>query len=244
MAYRRFYRRRTFRRRRPFRYSSRTFKRRYTRRSTRLSRRTRPIISKKRKTYDTERGRLDDQLFTTQDFTVDWYLAHTGTPTIDWVFRGNSTYDPDYATGGTTATKQAQLAGRYQYYLVYGSRITVEVISMAEQTLDFTVWPSSDASAGSSDNWEFFRYAKRKTVAARNRVYSISNYARSKIILAVTNPDDSSAHSALSNANPGAQWFWHIGIRNMENTSSISATYRVKIHYYVKWFRPVTVTEA
>lgn len=249
MAYRRYRRRRRYPyfRRRSFRVRSRAFKRRfYPRRTKRIK--LGPYLNPRRVIYDREKGKLSDRLFTIQDYSLDW-TDSSGSNLVDWVFRGNSPWDPDYTSLSTyTAEKHGLLSSRYQRYCVLGSRCTVTVIPKAsgsnDMTLDFVLWPSITNAAGSSDTWEGNRYMKRKICSKVDSKYTLTNYVATKVLWGVKDAIDRDNLTSLASANPVSQWYWHMGFRNMSGALALNMIVSIKIRYYVVWYQPVAVQEA
>lgn len=246
MVYKRYGRRR-YRRRRSFRKRSGTFSRR---RSYRRSRRVGlgPYLRPRSVTYDRERGKLADRLFTIQDWSVDWLESSLLGGEAAYSFRGNSTYDPDPTVFTTSAEKQQMLSTRYSRYLVLGCKYILDVVPKypgpypLAQTLEVTIWPQIPSSIGASSTWEGHRYMRRCIAPKLDTRYRLKGYMSTKTIMGVKNPLDRAELSAIASQNPTSVWHWCMGIRNVHQ-SILDCHCFLKMRFYVVWYQPKPVEE-
>lgn len=184
-----------------------------------------------------------DTAFTKIKYDTGWVNNVTNPNTID--FRGNSVYDPEYATGGHSPLMFETFAYMYNTYLVAASKFTLEVWdNSGAQIVDHIVYPSNFSSLSFPSNILFAKeqpYATVKTTQylpssqIPNRI-KIKRFMTTKKILGLKGSlfMNEECKSTI-NDNPSApgSWFWRYWINRAGGTSSINIWYRANITYYV-----------
>lgn len=167
----------------------------------------------------------------------------------DWIFRGNSPYDPDYTgVGGYSAIGWPQLAGIYQKVIARASRITVNFKSnTASHQAVVIVFPTTDTSSRVATASDILRYKPNAVSVVvsgggdedRRTVTSRTTCAK---MLDTSNDHDLVLVGA---ANPTVAWFWHVYTSYQGGyVANANFDVEVKIVYDCHWFDPVDPTTA
>lgn len=154
----------------------------------------------------------------------------------DWVIRGNSIYDPDYALSADSCYGLAAMAGIYTSYKVLASSIRVTVTNNDDDdpvncAIVPAVFPDSFAAAN-QDGLLVHPLAKHMSVSKLSGGKTLQHMMMSHKMFNVSNLD-SVNFSALFTANPATIWYWHVVTWNNAGTASdcemlVSVTYDVE----------------
>lgn len=164
-----------------------------------------------------------------------------GVPT-EYVFRGNSLYDPDFTGVGAQPLYFDQLMAVYNYFSVRSCAITVDVSSMDVNTpLIVVIYPSKESTAAptSTNVVQLLQIpgAVSKPLSIKGGgqdVITLTNYFSTSTFF----PDYSAAspdYRGTSGSNPttAGSWFWHVAAYNADNGSlSSTAVANVRLTYY------------
>ena len=168
-----------------------------------------------------------DRMFIKMRFA--YIVRVSGTVAQQYVFCGNSIYDPDPAIGGASAEGFNQWMAFYQFYRVHNSSIRVDV------TPDYTgaspnysniraivvpsttaTWTLSPMAASCS------RFARKGHIAWTGKgLATITNrMSTCKLLGLRSNEGDMYSLSGTSSSNPTILWYWHILFDGMNGSSS------------------------
>lgn len=229
-------RRRYYRRRRP-RYRRRRYfgkrKRNYRKRTTTNIVRSPSFIP--------------DRIFVKLNWAVDAFHLVNASPNGELILRGNSPFDPEFATGPgqTSALGYDQWAQMYSKYRVHKSAITMKILT-TDQAAKYSITPSTDPLF---PNTYFdaiqFPYTKNHIVSGIQYYHSISNSMYSKKILGLKSLSYDDATASLVTSNPLTQWYWLIKGTTYSNLGTMSSYVQIKVTYWVEFFdRQDTVVAA
>jgi len=178
-------------------------------------------------------GLLPEKLITHPKYQF-WYTATTGTGFYDWVIRGNSIYDPDYALGGQTTGGFTSIMGLYTRWNVHASAIRVRAVNNdADDPVDITIFPTKTAGAYSQGNHNAIRgYPLSKFVICSNQHgnASINHYAKTKDVCGVKDDSDE-GFIGVGNADPTHQWYWHICVHNHTADHALNVQLWLEVEY-------------
>jgi hypothetical protein len=161
----------------------------------------------------------------------------------DWIFRGNSAFDPDQTGVGSQPTGFDQWCGFFGYYRVDKSQISVhanttELATTQAQYL-FTVFPHISLNPGA--DYETLLGACR---GVRSRVINLYTTNQSTVMncsnrmmypeLLPTNNN----FVAASNANPSFEWYWHVTVDGSTVATDADILVTGYIDYTVLFIRP------
>lgn len=172
----------------------------------------------------------------------------------NYVFRGNSLYDPDQTgTGGQpkffdTFCGPADGTGNAPYgaYTVMASKITIDIypdptITSANNLFRVYCIPLRGGTASSNNptNWvdvserPYIRYKDFGSTGAQNKG-RLKSYAKTKSLFSGMSVLDNDFQAGYA-SNPTNVWRWCIGIINMQNSGLPYAILSVKITYYCQF---------
>lgn len=169
-------------------------------------------------------------------------------------FRANSVFDPNPAVGGLAATGFNQWAGLYQQYLVYGSKINVQIIPRrSTDTNLFYIVPTLDTAPlwvnATSYRVEDQPYAKRQLIEGYQMVtnnHRMKHYMTTKKIFGHKDSLEILEYGALTTTNPTAQWYWGLysttfGFNELLTGTQQDVDASIIITYYVKFCNRIMV---
>lgn len=179
-------------------------------------------------------------------FTRTVILGTTLGVPVDYVFRGNSLYDPDFTGVGAQPLFFDQMLAIYNHFSVRGSAIEVDVQSTdTSNPLVAVIYPSKSSSAApTSTNLSQLMQIPGAVTAP----LSVKGGGKDSIVLkayfttssfypdySFSSPDYRG--SAGSNPPGGGSWYWHVATFNADGGSQTSnAVGNVRITYYTDLF--------
>lgn len=168
-----------------------------------------------------------------------------------WIFRANSTYDPDYSGVGHQPMFRDEMAAKYNYYTVLSS--TVEIIFPAQDTARKVVslWCDDDTTTPTTltglqeqrRTVDCVKLDKRNGPLKMKSFYDAARWNKStvKSILA----DDQQKVDKASNPATANAKFWILMVWPMLATELLTAeTIQVNITYTTLWREPVEFTQS
>lgn len=194
-------------------------------------------------------------------------VTPAGNGSSNYIWRGNSIFDPDYSTGAgsVSAMQMIQMGAAYTNYRVLGSKINIKgtmIYSTAaigrpsQLYLVPTPDDSGDGTPPAIPDWEtaeMYPYKKRKSTFSNGSsattssylgtsVCNLKHYMKSKKMVRDYNDTDASGLTGGTGTgtNPVLQWFWQLFIKNNDNNAA-AYKFQVDITYYVLFFnrRPI-----
>lgn len=162
----------------------------------------------------------------------------------NYLFRGNSVYDPNQSGVGSQPYYFDSIAQLYQQYRVTGSKLEVELVNTAAVPAMATLFPANETiSVTDIDDWAGNRYSKSRVMAPSSgspNMARLSTYATTAAMYGVSANIVKSEkdYSAAVTTNPTNQWNWHIIVGSMDKATNITYEMRVKVTYYVKFEKP------
>lgn len=161
---------------------------------------------------------------------------------VSRVYRGNSIYDPDQTGVGHQAIGHDEWALLYSNYRVLSSKATVRVTASATGLSGLqcaTLFPctvnNTIASAFLAAEQPYAQTRIAGGAEGINVMY-LSGNMKTKDMLGVKSIVYSGDFSAAMSSNPSKEWFWHVYIEALDQSSSISGIYQVEIEYVVELF--------
>lgn len=218
-------------------------------RRRRVYRRRKPIgaVRRRNPTKLTVRGAnpFPDRMRVRLQYTEYIDLSTTSpTPIIDYLFRGNSVYDPNYSGTGYQPLGFDKYAELYNKYLVRGATCKIVVIPDSSQAVNLAIFATDSATSITTQQDLFNRgNVVSKMVLPIGSVSSpsiLKMYRSTRKmggLQKLTNDEDS--WIAQVSGNPGNSWFFHIlsGPANQTSLPSTAVHIRVELTYYVEFFQ-------
>lgn len=213
------------------------FRRRYRRRYTSVNKRSQRITkSKVRGTLIADRTYVKLKYYATVNFTTG-----SGIIIKDYLFRGNSLFDPDYQLGGTQPLGYDQWSAFYNRYMVFGSKIRVQFINLSSlDPLYTSVVPIGDAAALTPYNdaiseLPYVRTSILSNGSGSKTVGFLNSYMRTKKIFGISGSIDPEEYGATTGTGPNQEWYWAIRAYSIPG-NPLTATAFVTLTYYVRFF--------
>lgn len=167
---------------------------------------------------------------------------------VDYTFRGNSLYDPDFTGVGAQPLYFDQMMGIYGYYSVRSCAIRAEISSTdASNPLIAVIYPSKNSSAApTSTNL----VQLLQIPGAVSKPLSVKGGGQDSIVLdnfyttSTMFPDYSASNAdyrGIVSANPptAGSWFWHVATFNADGGSQTSnAVGNIRLTYYTDLYYP------
>lgn len=193
------------------------------------------------------------------------YVKHVYTTSIpaltlqETIFRANSIYDPEYATGGHKPHGTDELMGMYKRYTVLGCRIDVEAISNLDTVTQ--VWGvyalmepnelhNEFTSTGGGCNAVAEHPRMSATLLSGPSLQTVGNRRSVSMYMDIAkffgltraallaNPE----LSAIENANPTKQCYFSLaGYEPLGNDAPTAAVFKVTLTYYVYFSEPLFI---
>lgn len=171
----------------------------------------------------------------------------TALSSIEYVFRGNSCFDPDYTGVGSQPAGFDSYAALYGNYRVHGSKITVAAISWATSAHQaagcISITPSRDAGEGAlttaaalvkqNEKHAFFGPA-----SGSRQIATVKHKAITSTTYGVKDLSDSGFAAVFTNS-PNLEWYWDINMTLLDGTSTFTSypiIIQVNILYDVEFF--------
>lgn len=163
-------------------------------------------------------------------------------PIVDFVFRGNSPFDPQFALGGGQPMGFDQWAAFYRKYRVIASKLVVKYSNNAAIEA-FGYVSAANTSAAYTDRSAMNERVYTKTVNIGTDtvqgVGEIEYYMPTNVIRG--GPSDLVRYnpnlSALTTANCNEQWYWHVGAYGVgASVNNYDVNCDVSVYYYVEFF--------
>lgn len=177
-------------------------------------------------------------------FTELWHNTTAGGG-YDWVIRGNSVYDPDYALSADSALGESKWANVYNRYSVSASAIKVTVINQdADDPVNVTVlaatFPESFAYAN-MDASSHYPGAVSLVVDPEDGSKVLQNSAKTIDLFQVKDLDSVNFFSKFD-TNPSTCWYWHILTSNL-STNALDCQMKVEVFYRTTMYDPQVYTQ-
>lgn len=160
----------------------------------------------------------------------------------DYVVRGNSPFDPDFAVGGQQAMGFDQWSNFYRRYRVKASKVKVLATADGAITCGFGIVPLNTSSAITDQSQiQEFQYCKQKTLGndAATATGIMESYMSTAKIRG--GPHDIVSYeqdlSSLVSGNPAQEWYWHVfGYGLGGSSNNFDVVLEIIITYYVEFY--------
>jgi hypothetical protein len=183
------------------------------------------------------RGQFLPNVFINECTYADIYADTTAGGFVDWIYRGNSAYDPDYGAGGGRAIGFSQMSGMYGNYKVTASSAELTVVNNdTDDPVFMCLTPSTTATAFTIGDIEpiISRPRVKWTIAAQVQgSKKITHASTTKSLFDVKDLDEDT-YGATVGANPTSAWYWHLTLFN-KSGNALNCVWAMKIRYTVRW---------
>lgn len=165
-----------------------------------------------------------------------------GTATDEYVFRGNSLFDPNFTGTGAQPLGFDQWANFYAKYRVNGSKITLMLFNTSSTNNMFvSLFPSLISTgvtfATDAISTPYSRFTYISTTSSQPKAILKNYMTTTKIYGQNTRFEDN--YEAATNANPINPWYWVINAQSVNNSTVLLYQIIVIITYYCTMFERI-----
>jgi len=182
-----------------------------------------------------------DTLFVQLNYVESLNLSN-GSPRIQYTFRGNSLFDPDYTGTGHQPMYFDQYAAIYQRYRVLGSSIRVDCINaQGLSACYFIMFPNTEIATLTSIPLALeqsrARAANIMPIAGGGPAARYQQYCSTRKACGLTKGEfyDDTYSSTVGN-NPNQIWYWNLFWETTDSSSDVTVNAIVKLVYYVQFY--------
>lgn len=187
-----------------------------------------------------------DRMFVKLPYTVTVLTSSAAVPFINYVYRGNSVYDPEVALFGRSAMGHNVWRQFYGKYRVYGSNCRLRMTSFSNTStgiVSFGIFPSTTdtavASAEAANQQPYGRDALIGGQFSTNPMMLYNNITTEKIY-GITGIKYQDEYASVVGNNPDNQWYWHVFIEALDGTTApTNIRFELEITYDVEYYTRV-----
>jgi len=159
----------------------------------------------------------------------------------EFIYRGNSVYDPDAAIGGTGSMGYQYMLYFYNKFRTDASAIHVTCCNIdADDPVYVSVFPSINGAAECGTlalctDSLLWPHSKHAVATLQGGEAGVGNYGKTKNLVAREASDKDLAHD-VSN-NPAVQWYWHVVFFN-HSGNAMNVQFNIGIKYWTECYQP------
>lgn len=184
---------------------------------------------------------MPDRLFVKLNY-VDDLSGTSSTTTSGWLYSGNDIYDPLTSLGGHQPLGSSEYGQLYNRFFVRGSKISVKFVTANAGTSVFIIPSNQNVLLPNITTIIEQPDAKYNVVAPGVGKTIMKHYWTTKKAFGTKNigpqddPYSGYTGGTGTGSSPGNLWYWNIGFRNVDPSTTGSIFAQVKITYYVEYF--------
>lgn len=193
----------------------------------------------KKRTYDSTYVRgtdwMSNSLWNRMEYMSQIFFSSVASPT-NYLYRGNSIYDPDQTGTGTQPLGYANMSAIYTNYECPSCFIRVEFINNTAVPCWIIVTPVITTSDVNTYNSAQGRPGAKIGYCQNNvgvQHVVVTNRSSTSLIRGVKMGETDNI--AAVTTNPANQWYWNICIQPCDYASAISGVLNVKLIYKTRW---------
>lgn len=154
---------------------------------------------------------------------------------FNYVWRGNSAYDPNQTGTGNPCLGFNTMTGIYTQYECPISTIVVEYINNATVPVWVAIVPVNTAVTVNLNNEMGMPGAKRVYCTSNKDTQQVSVTNSSSTFKILNLIPGSGETKANVTTNPNSQWYWSVNIYSCDNATAISGVLNIYIRYKTVW---------
>lgn len=221
----------------------------YNKRYAKKSQKNRPLY----KTIDQVTG-VPDSLKTKFTYVEQILIQNVSLPYYNYVFHGNSVYDPDSTGVGHQPRGFDQWSQFYKKYRVYASSIEVDFFQDQAAAAGLNnVWILPTSEEPTSVTYGIVSVGENPysvtgsiTPYVGNGTSRLKHYMTTKKMFGERDINDNLYEGSTGNfgtgANPPSLWYWVVGGETTDVTVPIKVRATAKVTYYVELFDRVSLS--
>lgn len=177
---------------------------------------------------------LPQKLVNNMEYQDQVFMTAVSTP-FNYVWRGNSCFDPNQTGTGNSCLGFANMTAIYTQYENPYSSIRVEFINNAAVPVWVAVVPVNTATTVNLNTEIGMPGAKRVYCTSNKDTQQVvvRNYATTKQILNLIPGSGETKANVTANAN--SQWYWSVNVYSCDTVSPISGVLNIYIKYKTIW---------
>lgn len=172
---------------------------------------------------------------------VDRYqIAPVAGAIVHQVMRGNSIFDPDFTNVGHQPAGRDEWAAFYKHYQVQSSSIKIEVVpgvtGVGAASAELALCPSVTSGDFTATDPEVVRenpLSQMLLISGGIKAPAMNAYMTTTKMVGQGIYDNTTS-GALMTTNPSAQWFWHILVQAIDESTTLDMWMYVTVTYYTK----------
>lgn len=184
---------------------------------------------------------ISDRFFTKLKYNDVRNLTNAAQPYQDYIYRGNSIFDPNFTGAGNQPQGHDQWSAFYNQYRVYASKISVNFITNGNvQAQTIAIVPNLN-STSFIDQIRVIEtpYSRHGALAANSGIgrQVLTNFMQTSKMWGVDKQavgSDDLFRAGVGN-NPVNSWYWHVFAYDM-GAAQANVFVKVVITYYVEYF--------
>ncbi|UYD39098.1 MAG: capsid protein [Wigfec virus K19_545] len=170
----------------------------------------------------------------------------------NYIFRGNSLYDPDQTGTGVSSHGFPEWAAMYSRYRVAGSSIKAEIYPVSGTVLADTQQIILNPTANLTDSMGKspstlieMNYSKHKMFNLYKGSSKINSYMSTRKIFGLTGSQWSQdEYASQTNNNPARSWYWSVAFAPLLSGEVTGrSVLRVKLTYYAEFYDRIIFQE-
>lgn len=193
-----------------------------------------------------------DDLFVKLRYNEVFQLSSTSGSNGEYLFRGNSLFDPDLTGTGTQPLFFDQWSTIYATYTVMGSSIMAKFMPDGNLTgagFRCAIAPLLGITTLGATKFDVASQTPSSRVGLLYNSpapLTLRQYCSTARIFGITQAAvlTDTTLSAANSANPANQWTWHVCIQSSDLSSTVTGTVDVDIMYYVRFSQRNVVTSS
>ena len=191
-------------------------------------------------------GLMPNRMMTVHPWCHSWQGIASNA--IDYQYRGNSLFDPDYSGTGTQPLMFDQIKTIYGRYRIIASSIKVTFTNIGGNNVNaraFIVPTYNTTSPGSSANGVCQqKHSKERFIGSANGGHGIATLKHYMTTSRVNGLQkraimSENGYAAEPSTNPVNSWFWNVMAFSTDGSASLANIYvDVKMKFYTVWSNP------
>jgi len=174
------------------------------------------------------------------------------TGAFDYVFRGNSVFDPDFSGTGGQPANYDDYSALYNQYRVWGSSIKVHLMTTisGNEPILWAIGPrhsSTSVTLPTQMDFAAQPYVQSRLhniyrTGAPDTVFQSSMSTMKFQGLSASEFEGRDDLTSLVSTNPAEQWYWHVSATNIDVSITSDVAIHVELVYDVEFFDRIDTT--
>lgn len=192
---------------------------------------------------------FSDQCYVKLKYAEELHVYDSISHLMNYTFRGNSCYDPNYTGIGHQPMYYDQYSLIYNRYRVMGCKIKVNLINKSAGAAAYVVLQSGTDHSVSTTMTELLEQSRAhicKTIPVASRYpVVIKGYTSTRKALGLNKKQIfDEDFSALTTTNPQQLWYQNLQFQSVDAATLVDVYAMVSVTYYVQFFDRKNMTQS